>query len=166
MRPSFPTPQCLQPVCHPSKLSPRTKRIRGTIQVKLCFQSDGFLTGFFEEMVYFLNQGTKRNDWSFTWFSKTPLVWSLPIRQEILNVSQISTAFHGICPPFSIQTPLQQYCRRTFLHSAYCSFSNLICFRPVWCRRKMILVKIFTSFAHIDDCVEIRILHQELCYLL
>ena len=24
MRPSFPTPQCLQPLCHPSKFSPRT----------------------------------------------------------------------------------------------------------------------------------------------
>ena len=45
MRPSFPTPQCLQPVCHPSKLHPRTKRIRGTIQVRLSFQIDGFLTG-------------------------------------------------------------------------------------------------------------------------
>ena len=45
MRPSFPTPQCLQPICHPSKFLSRTKRIRGTIQVRLSFQIDGFLTG-------------------------------------------------------------------------------------------------------------------------
>ena len=45
MRPSFPTPQGLQPICHPSKFSPRTERIQGTIQVRLSFQIDGFLTG-------------------------------------------------------------------------------------------------------------------------
>ena len=36
-RPSFPTPQSLQPVRHPSKFSPRTNRIRRTIQVRLSF---------------------------------------------------------------------------------------------------------------------------------
>ena len=45
MRPSFPTPQGLQPVRHPSKFPPRTMRIRGTIQERLSFQIDGFLTG-------------------------------------------------------------------------------------------------------------------------
>ena len=45
MRPSFPTPQCLQPISHPSKFPPRTKRFQGTIQVRLSFQIDGFLTG-------------------------------------------------------------------------------------------------------------------------
>ena len=45
MRPSFPTPQCLQPLRHPSKFTQRTMRIRGTIQVRLSFQIDGFLTG-------------------------------------------------------------------------------------------------------------------------
>ena len=45
MRLSSPTPQGLQPVRHPSKFSPRTMRIRGTIQVRLSFQLDGFLTG-------------------------------------------------------------------------------------------------------------------------
>ena len=44
MRPSSPTPQGLQPVRHPSKFPPRTERIRGTIQVKLSFQIDGFAT--------------------------------------------------------------------------------------------------------------------------
>ena len=45
MRPSSPTPQGLRPVRHPSKFHPRTMRIRGTIQVRLSFQIDGFLTG-------------------------------------------------------------------------------------------------------------------------
>ena len=45
MRPSPPTPQGLRPVRHPSKFTPRTERIRGTIQVRLSFQIDGFLTG-------------------------------------------------------------------------------------------------------------------------
>ena len=45
MRPASPTPQRLQPVRHPSKFTPRTERIRGTIQVRLSFQIDGFLTG-------------------------------------------------------------------------------------------------------------------------
>ena len=44
MRPSFPTPQCLQPLCHPSKFHPLTECIQGTIQVRLSFQIDGFLT--------------------------------------------------------------------------------------------------------------------------
>ena len=45
MRPSSPTPQGLQQVRHPSKFSLRTMRIRGTIQVRLSLQIDGFLTG-------------------------------------------------------------------------------------------------------------------------
>ena len=44
MRPSSPTPQGLQSVRHPSKFPPRKERIRGTIQVKLSFQIDGFGT--------------------------------------------------------------------------------------------------------------------------
>ena len=45
MRPSFPTPQGLQPICHPSKVLPRAMHIRGTIQVRRSFQIDGFLIG-------------------------------------------------------------------------------------------------------------------------
>ena len=62
----------------------------------------------------------------FKWFSKTPFVLSLSIRQEILNVSHVGIAFHGICPPFFIQTWLQQYRRCPFFHSAYCPLSNPI----------------------------------------
>ena len=44
MCPSFPTPQGLRSVRHPSKFHPRIERIRGTIQVRLPFQIDGFVT--------------------------------------------------------------------------------------------------------------------------
>ena len=45
MRPSFPTPQGLRSIRHPSKFTPRIMNIRGTIEVRLSFQIDGFLTG-------------------------------------------------------------------------------------------------------------------------
>ena len=44
MRPSSPTPQGLRQVRHPFKFLPRAMHIRGTIQVKLSFQIDGFAT--------------------------------------------------------------------------------------------------------------------------
>ena len=87
-----------------------------------------------------LNQWTKRNDWSIKRFSKTSFVWSLPIRQEVLNVSQIGVAFHGIWKPFFIQTWLQQYCRRTFFH----------------CWRTVIPGMIFTSFAKLQRIVSAK----------
>ena len=107
----------------------------------------------FRRDMVILNQWTKRNDRSFKRLPKTSFVWSLPIRQEILNVPQIGKAVHRLCPPFLIQTWLQQYSRRTFFHSAYCSLSNPICFRYVWCRRTMIPGKIFTSFAKFQGIV-------------
>ena len=45
MRAPFPAPQRLQSARHPSKFPPRIMRIRGTIQERLSFQIDGFLTG-------------------------------------------------------------------------------------------------------------------------
>ena len=122
-----------------------------------------------------ISQWTKRNDWSFKWFPKTSFVWSLPIRQEILNVSQIGKAFHGICPPIFIQTRLQQYSRSAFLYSAHCSFRNTISLRSVWCRRAMIPGKNFTSFARFQGIVSVNdfrlpirlqeLLQAPLCFL-
>ena len=173
MRPSSPTPQGLRPLRHPSKFTPRTERIQGTIQVRLSFQIDGFLTGP-SQFCVILNQFTKRNDRSFTSFSKTSLVWSFLIRQEILN-AQIKRAIHGIRPPFFVQTWLQQYRRCSFLNSAYCSLSNPICFRSVWCWRTMIPGKIFTSFAKFQGIVGVNdfrlpirlqeLLQAPLCFL-
>ena len=101
-----------------------------------------------------LNQWTKRNDWG----SPKRLSYGVfPIhRQEICNISKISVAFHGICPPFFIQTWLQQYCRCTFFHSACCSSSNPICCRSVWCRRAMIPGKIFTGLTKFQGIVSVN----------
>ena len=87
---------------------------------------------------------------------KTPFVWSFPIRQEILNVSQIAVAFHGICLPTFIQTWVQQYSRGAFLYSLHCSFSSPIGFWSVWCRRAMIPGKIFTGVAEFWGIVSVN----------
>ena len=54
----------------------------------------------------------KRNNRTFKWYSEPPFIWCLPIKQEILNNSQIEILyiyiFHEISPPFFIQTWLQQ----------------------------------------------------------
>ena len=107
--------------------------------------------------------------------SQNVSIWALPIRQEILNVSQIGKTVHGICPPVFIRSRLQQYSRGTFFHSAYCSLSNPICFRSVWCRRTMIPGKIFTGFAKFQGIVSVNdfrlpirlreLLQAPLCFL-
>ena len=103
-----------------------------------------------------LNEWTKLNDRTCKWFPKTSLMWGLPIRQEVLNVSQISIEFHGICAPIFIKTWLQQYGRGAFFYSAHCSFSNPICVWSVWCRRTMIPGKIFTGFAKFQRFVSVN----------
>ena len=100
---------------------------------------------------------------------------SLPTRQEILHVSLIGKAFHGICPPFFTQTWLQRYGRGAFLHSANCSLCNPICFRSVWCWRTMIPRKICTTFAKFQGIVSVNdfrlpirlqeLLQAPLCFL-
>ena len=47
---------------------------------KTFFPNWWILDWSFAENRVLLNQWTKRNDWSFQWFSKTPLVWNFPIR--------------------------------------------------------------------------------------
>ena len=48
---------------------------------------------------------SKRYYWSVKWwYPEPPFKWCFPIRQEILNVSQISVTFHGIRPPFIVET--------------------------------------------------------------
>ena len=79
MRPSFPTPQGLQSVRHPSKFTPRTERIRGPIQVKLSFQIDGFATDP-SQLQDDTQPMTKWNNRSFEWLPKTSFIGRLPIR--------------------------------------------------------------------------------------
>ena len=67
-----------------------------------------------------------------------------------------SVTFHRICPPTFIETWLQQYCRRTFFYSAYCSLGAPICFWSVWCRGTIIARKIFTGFAKFQGIVSVN----------
>ena len=63
------------------------KHIREIIQVRLSFQTDGLLTGPFAGK-YSTNEPNGIIG-SIKRFSKTSFIWGLPIRQEILNVTQI-----------------------------------------------------------------------------
>ena len=46
------------------------------------------------------NHYTKRNNRAFKWFSEKPYMMCFPICQEIMNISQIATAFHRTSTPF------------------------------------------------------------------
>ena len=78
----------------------------------------------FGEIGQYSTNETKGMIGTINGFSEPPFVKCFPIRQEILNVSQTGFKFHGICPPFSIQTWLQQYRRGAFFYSEHCSFRN------------------------------------------
>ena len=99
---------------------------------------------------------TKWNYWSFEWFAESPFVRCLPIKQEILNVSKIAVALHGIRPPFLIQTWLQQYSRSSLFNPAYRSLSNPNCFWTMKRWRTMIPGKIFTCFPKFHRVVSVN----------
>ena len=135
MRPSAPIPQCMRPRCLLSRFSPRNaypRNIPGkTFGPNWCRQV------FSRNRVIF-DHRSKRNDWAIKWCSEPPFIGCLPIRQEILNVSQKAVTLQGIRPPCFIQTWLQQYHRCPFLNSDYRSWSNSISLWSMWCRRTMI----------------------------
>ena len=146
MRPSAPILQCLRPKCLLSD-STRVQCIteKNTWQ-EFCSKLMHSRFVFRRNRVIF-DHSSKRYYWSVKRHSEPPFIGCLPIRQEILNVSQIAVAFHGICPPIFFQTWLQQYCRCPFLYSAHCSFSNPIRFRSVRCWRTMVPRYFFTELA-------------------
>ena len=103
MRPSAPNLQCLLPEWLLSRFLPHTRHNRGTnlarlwaelMQSRLVFSRDRVTIDHCSKLCY----------WSATWHSEPPFIWCLPIRPKILNVSQIAVTFHGIRPPFFIQT--------------------------------------------------------------
>ena len=104
------------------------------------------LDGFVTDLLEILDDILPKNqmEWSVPWMVHQNVVLCLPVRQAILNISQLAVTFHGICPPIFIQTWLQQYRTHPFLNSAYCSFSNPICFWTVRGWRTMLPRKIFT----------------------
>ena len=53
------------------------------------------------------NYCAKWNNGSFEWFPKSSFILRFPVCQEVLDISQTATAFHGIWPPLFIQSRLQ-----------------------------------------------------------
>ena len=150
MRPSVPIPQCLRPRCLLYKFPPRATHIQGITWQDFWTELKQSRLVLSRNRVIFYHR-SKRNNRTIKWYSEPPSTGRLPIRQEILNVSQIGVTFHGIRPPFHVQTWLQQYSRGAFLYFAHCSLSNPICLWSVWCRRTMIPGKIFTRFAKVCE---------------
>ena len=56
-----------------------------------------------------------------------------PSDKEVLNVSLIAVTLPGMIPPFFVHARLQQYCRNSFLYSAYRSFNIAIYLRTMRC---------------------------------
>ena len=98
------------------------------------------------------NHCIKRNDQSFKQFSKSPCMRCFPIWQEVLNISQITIAFHRISPPFLSQAWLQPYSRSSFFYSAHCSFSDPMCFWSVWRGRAMMSLNIDLKIIRLWNC--------------
>ena len=96
---------------------------------------------------------SEKYHWSAKRHSEPPFIRCLPIRKKIFNVSYKAVTFHGLCPPFIVQTWLQQYRRCPFLHFTHCSLSNPICFWSVWLWRIMIPVKFSARFAKFQRIV-------------
>ena len=176
MRPSPPTPQGLQPICHPTKFTPRVQCISRNNPGKTFFPNWWILDWYFAVIGQY-STTSEPNGIIGPWNGcpKRLSYGVFPIRQEICNISQIGKTFHRICPPIFIQTWLQQYSRGAFLYSAHCSFSNPICFWSVWCWRTVIPGEIFTGFAKLQGIVSVsdfrfpiwlqELLQASLCFL-
>ena len=90
MCPPSPTPQGLQPVRHPSKFSPRTELIQGTIHVRLSFQNDVFLTGHSEKTVN--AQPMNQTEWLVFW-----MVFQKVFRIEFVHQTRDLECFADRC---------------------------------------------------------------------
>ena len=82
MRPSCPTRQYLQPVCHPSKLTPNAYKAypRNNPGGETFFPNWWILDWSVRSYRVILNQCTKWNNRSFKWLPKESLGWGLPWR--------------------------------------------------------------------------------------
>ena len=89
-----------------------------------------------------LNHCSKWNNWSLERFSESSLIGSLPIFQDVVDVSQIAEAFRWISPPFFIRSSWS-----TFIYSSYWSLRNAICLGSMRAGRSVIPWLFFTGFA-------------------
>ena len=121
-----------------STLLPRPMRVRGMFLARPSYLIGGASTGLMKKSDDV--QPLLRTEWSILQMVLQIVSQkvSFPVGWEVLGVSQISTAFHGISPPFFIRAWSQQHCRCSFLFSAHCSFGNPIRLRSMRCRSTMI----------------------------
>ena len=132
-------------------IPPRTWCIQGTIQARVSFQIDGFLTGpSLQGDSQPMNQGPQ-----LVLQMVAQNVFRMESSHQLIHLecSSRGIPFRRICPPIFIQTWLQQYSRGAFLYSAHFSFNIPICFRSVWCRSAMIPGEIFTGFPEFQGFV-------------
>ena len=116
-----PAPQRLQPKYLLSKFTQHTMHIRGIFQVKCSCQIGEAWTGLVQKSDSIFNHCSKRNHWTFKWFSEFSLTRSFPI-----------------CQPFFKQAGLQQHRWRPFFYSANRSVSCSICLGSTVCWSTMI----------------------------
>ena len=170
MSPSFPTPQCLRSVRHPSRFHPRFRAYPRNNPGKTFFPNWWIIDWSFAVIGWY---STNEPNWiicplngSFNHLGMvfSPQTSDLECFEDRYSIPwNLPTIFH----PDLTATKLQ--C--TFFHSANCSLTNPMYFRSVWCRRTMIPGKIFTGFAKFQGTVSVSdfklpIRLQELCKLL
>ena len=116
----FLAPQRLQPKCLLSRCLPQTTHIQRRYPVEPFFTKVVESCLDFRRNRMIFHHRPERYYWPTQCFSKAPF-------KEVLNISQITIAYHGTCLPLFIQTGLQQYRGCPFYYPAYCPLSNTIC---------------------------------------
>ena len=137
MRPTFPNLPNPQSECLLSRFWPRLTHTQDRYQeirscqigedlIDLALKSDDIhplLQKEFRSYRVILNQWTKRNDWSFEWFSKSSFARSFPFCQEVLDISQI--AIVNITFSLNWSRPYQGGCSQVLISSK--GFNSFIC---------------------------------------
>ena len=118
MHPTFPSLPDLLSEYLLSKFPPRWMHTQERFLVKLSCQIDEVLTV----------PSQKSDDTPPSTQNELPahkMVLQNAFHYEVINVSQITLTFHGMCPPFFIQTGLYKYRGSSLSHTAYCPFCHL-----------------------------------------
>ena len=106
MRLSPPILQCLQLECLLSRFPSRLMHVQG-ISLRRLLEIDVISKGLSPKQVIYLTIAPNGITGPLKGVPNTLSYGVNPIRQEILNISQIAETFRGIRPPFVIQTGLR-----------------------------------------------------------
>ena len=96
MRPSVPIPQCLRPRWLLSRFLTACKAYPRNMPGKYLWTELMQSRQVFSRNMVIFYHCSKWDNRAIEWYSEPPFTGCLPIRQEILNVSQIAAAFHGM----------------------------------------------------------------------